>query len=57
MSMPELKPCPFCGVDLHKLDGYDEYYHTDMPLCVLSGMCFCEDKGIFATLWNRRVEE
>lgn len=55
--MPELKPCPFCGVDLHKLDGYDEYYHTDMPLCVLSGMCFCEDKGIFATLWNRRVEE
>lgn len=54
--MTELKPCPFCGVALHKGDystPETPYYIHFGTSCVLSGFTVHEDPEEIA-LWNTR---
>jgi hypothetical protein len=51
MKKEELKPCPFCGAHLYKMDYVKVFYIRHKEWCYLEGM----DTIIEIDQWNRRT--
>ena len=47
----ELKPCPFCGGEAEKRDGF-----VECKYCGASTWCFFESVEDAVEAWNKRVE-
>lgn len=59
--MNELKPCPFCGNDVHMEAGYS-YFHEYVVYCNMCDTVFTLDacyasENEVREAWNRRVSD
>ena len=58
MSMPELKPCPFCGGEAVIKPVFDlSVYFVHCKNCQCTLGCFYRAKCDAISEWNRRVND
>jgi hypothetical protein len=64
-TLGELRPCPFCGVDLIKVDAFstrsvDHFVHpapeiASYDTCIMVGLNLRSDDPDRTAAWNRRA--
>ena len=56
MTMPDLKPCPFCGGKAELFHSYDGY-HCVQCTCCACGTIHMRTEMDVVRMWNRRAGE
>ena len=57
MSMPELKPCPFCGGPAQIKEAFPESYIVHCVLCECMFARFFKSEDAARDEWNRRAND